>query len=203
MKRSGRWSGVLSPVELCRRTHGSPLLETFAAKHGTPLRRTERNRRFLSALRAGRFRLRPLDVIALARALGTLGFAVLTPLGLVLEALVGEKHLFAGGENKFLTAFRTFQNLIVVFHTLLRGSTLVQSPQYPRPSQIVLGKAGGKLGSHFRLVRRCSGKPLGHAAGREKSFSPALAAASYAAVCVIAPVLHDASLRASCNNCVS
>jgi hypothetical protein len=73
-----------------------------------------------------------LDVIALARALRTLGFAVLTPLGLVFEALVGEEHLFAGGENKLLTAFRTLQDLIMVFHTLLRGSTLVQSPQHLR-----------------------------------------------------------------------
>jgi hypothetical protein len=75
----------------------------------------------------------------LARALGTLGFAVFAPLGLVLETLVGKEHLLAGGENKLLTAFRTFQNLIVVFHMLLRGSTLVRSPQQPRPSQIVLG----------------------------------------------------------------
>jgi len=124
---------------LCRRPHGSPLLEAFSAKHGAPLRRTKRNCGFLPALRAGGLGLRSLDGVTLARALGTLGFAVLAPLGLVLEALVGEKHLLAGGENKLLTAFRTFQNLIVVFHTLLRGSTLVRSPQQPRPSQIVLG----------------------------------------------------------------
>jgi hypothetical protein len=80
-----------------------------------------------------------LDGVTLAQALGTLGFAVLTPLGLVFEALVGEEHLLAGGENKLLTALRTFQNLIVVFHTLLRGSTLVRSPRQPRRSQIVLG----------------------------------------------------------------
>ena len=60
-----------------------------------------------------------------------LGFAVLAPLGLVLEALVGEKHLFAGRENKLLTAFRTLQYLIVIFHTLLRGSTLVGEPTAP------------------------------------------------------------------------
>jgi hypothetical protein len=58
------------------------------------------------------------------RHLRPLGFAILAPLGLVFEALVGEKHLFAGGENKLLIAFRAFQDLIVIFHTLLRGSTL-------------------------------------------------------------------------------
>jgi hypothetical protein len=81
-------------------------------------------------LRAGRFGFRPLRVIALtlARALRAFGFAVLTPLGLIPESLIGEKHLFAGGENKLLTAFRTLQDLIMVFHTLLRGSTLVAEP---------------------------------------------------------------------------
>jgi hypothetical protein len=64
----------------------------------------------------------------LARSLGAFGFAVLAPLGLILEALIGEEHLLAGGEDKLLAAFRTLQNLIMVFHTLLRGSTLVAEP---------------------------------------------------------------------------
>jgi len=66
-----------------------------------------------------------------ARALGAFGFAVLAPLGLVFKSLVGEKHLFAGGEDKFLTAFRALQDLIVIFHMLLRGSTLVGEPAAP------------------------------------------------------------------------
>jgi hypothetical protein len=71
-----------------------------------------------------------LEVIgAWARALRALGFAFLAPLGLVFEALVGEKHLFAGGEDELLTAFRALQDLIVIFHTLLRGSTLVGEPR--------------------------------------------------------------------------
>ena len=107
-------------------------METFAAEHGPSLRRAERNRGFLSALRAGCFGFRPLKIIgAWTRALRAFGFAVLAPLGLVLEALVGEKHLFAGGEDKLLTAFRTLQDLIVIFHTLLRGSTLVGEPTAP------------------------------------------------------------------------
>src|SRR5712672_148141 len=124
---------------LCRRTtHGPPLLEAFTAEHGTPLRRAERNSCFLPTLRAGRFGFRPLEV-PLARDLGAFGLAVLTPLGLVLEALVGEKHLFAGGENKLLTAFRTLQDLIVVFHTLLRDSALVAKPATPSSESGCLG----------------------------------------------------------------
>jgi hypothetical protein len=117
------------------------LLKAFPAEHWATLRRAERNRSFLPALRAGGFGFRPLNVVALAldRILGTFGFAILTPLGLVLEAFIGKEHLLAGGENKLLTAFRTLQNLIVVFHTLLRGSALVQSLRQPRTSQIVLG----------------------------------------------------------------
>jgi hypothetical protein len=108
--------------------HAPPLLKTFAAEHGPSLRRAERNGSFLSALRAGSFGFRPLEAgytwAGRTRNLTPLGFAVLAPLGLVFEALVGEKHLFAGGEDKLLTAFRALQDLIVIFHTLLRGSTL-------------------------------------------------------------------------------
>jgi hypothetical protein len=126
------WSERDSPLELSRLAHGPPLLETFAAEHGPSLRRAERNCGFLSALRAGRFGFRSLEAIGTwTRALRALGFAVLAPLGLVFEALVGEEHLFAGGEDKFLTTFRTLQDLIVIFHTLLRGSALVGEPAAP------------------------------------------------------------------------
>jgi hypothetical protein len=46
----------------------------------------------------------------------------------------------------------------VIFHTLLRGSTLVGEPTAPRPRQILLGYAGEERGSQFRLVRGCFGK---------------------------------------------
>jgi hypothetical protein len=49
-------------------------------------------------------------------ALRAICFAVFAPLGLVLETLVGEKHLLAGCENKLGVAFRALQDLIVVFH---------------------------------------------------------------------------------------
>jgi hypothetical protein len=51
------------------------------------------------------------------------GFAPLTSLGLILEALIGEEHLFASGEDELSSTFGAFQDLVVVFHTLLRGCT--------------------------------------------------------------------------------
>jgi hypothetical protein len=53
---------------------------------------------------------------AATAALGPLGLARLAALRFVLEAFVGEKHLFAGGKNEFSAAFRTLQYSIVVFH---------------------------------------------------------------------------------------
>src|SRR6267143_1302069 len=58
-------------------------------------------------------------------ALGALRFTGLTPLGLVLEALVGEKHLFAAVEHKLRTALRTLQHLVVVFHEPLSPGPLL------------------------------------------------------------------------------
>jgi hypothetical protein len=49
-------------------------------------------------------------------ALRAVCFAVFAPLGLVLKALVGEKHLLAGCKNKLGVAFCALQDLIVVFH---------------------------------------------------------------------------------------
>jgi hypothetical protein len=93
---------------LRRCAHRPPLLKTFAAKHRAALRRAERNSSFLSALRAGCLGFSSLECIdGRIRALRALGFAILAPLGLVFEAFVGEKHLLAGGEDKFLIAFRT------------------------------------------------------------------------------------------------
>jgi len=53
---------------------------------------------------------------AATAALGPLGLARLAAFRFVLEAFVGEKHLFAGGKNEFSAAFRTLQYSIVVFH---------------------------------------------------------------------------------------
>jgi hypothetical protein len=102
----------------------SPLLETFAAIYRTSLRGLERNGCFFSALRAYRLRFDALRGAVRTRVGASLrarSLAAFAPLGLVLETLVGEKHLFAGGEDKLSPAFRTLQDLIVVFHVLLRN----------------------------------------------------------------------------------
>jgi len=49
-------------------------------------------------------------------AFGTLRLACLASLGFVLEAFVGEEHLFASRKNELGTALRALQDLIVVFH---------------------------------------------------------------------------------------
>jgi hypothetical protein len=140
-----------------------------------------------------------LNIIALARALRTLGFAVLAPLGLVLKALVGEKHLFAGGEDKFLAAFRTLQDLIVVFHTLLRDSALVQSPQHLHRSQ--RGIAWLQKQALADLSEAAQENPW--VVRSAWGVSPARAAAFCVTACAKAPVWLGASLQASCNNYVS
>ena len=97
-------------------------MEAFAAVHGTPLSGLERNGCFFAALRADGF---GFDALNGGRSLagaagGAAGFAGLAPLGLVFEALVGEKHLLAGGEDELSIAIGALQDLIVVFHALLR-----------------------------------------------------------------------------------
>jgi hypothetical protein len=68
-------------------------------------------------LRANGFGFDPLYASRTrAVALRAAGFACFAPLGLVLEALVGEKHLLAGRKDKLGVAFRALQDLIVVFH---------------------------------------------------------------------------------------
>jgi hypothetical protein len=70
------------------------------------LRRLERHSGFLPALGADRFRLDSL-VIARARIRRALCFAVLAPLGLVFEALIGEETLLARRKHEFRATFRT------------------------------------------------------------------------------------------------
>jgi hypothetical protein len=103
--------------------HRPPLLETLAAVDWAPLRGLERNRGFLPALRAHGLGLDALNAAVRGRssALRSRGFARLAPLGLVLEALVGEKHLLAGGEDKLRPTVRALQDLVMIFHGPLRG----------------------------------------------------------------------------------
>jgi len=98
-----------------RRAYGAPLLKALSAKHRASLCRPERNGRFLSTLRAVRFRFRPHRTAAPA-AFGSLRLAGFATLRFVLEAFVGEKHLFARGKYELSTTLGTLQHLIVIFH---------------------------------------------------------------------------------------
>jgi len=110
---------VTTRISALSRAHRPALLEAFPAKHRPPLCRTEGNRGFLPALRAVclRFRAHRRGVTpATTAALGPFRLATFATLGFVLEPLVREKHLFAGGKNEFSTALRTLQHLVVIFH---------------------------------------------------------------------------------------
>src|ERR1700722_540711 len=104
-----------------RCAHRAALLKAFAAEHGPTLSRAKRHRRIFTTLRASGFRFgthrrTAAAVCAAAHTFGTLGFARLASLGLVLEALIGEKHLLAGSEYELRIAFRALQYLVVEFH---------------------------------------------------------------------------------------
>jgi hypothetical protein len=98
------------------------MLEAFAAIDRTPLRGLKRNGRLFPALRAHRFRFDALDASRTCFVpLCAICLAGLATLGLVLESLVCEKHLLAGCEDEFCSTIGALQDLVMVFHTLLRG----------------------------------------------------------------------------------
>jgi hypothetical protein len=98
------------------------VLKALAAIHRAPLRRLEWNGCLFPALRTNRFCLYPLNASgARLTSLRAIGFAGFATLGFVLETLVCEKHLLAGGENEFRSAIGALQDLVLVFHALLRG----------------------------------------------------------------------------------
>jgi hypothetical protein len=126
--------------------HGPAELETFAAVNRTALRGFEGDRGFLSALGTDGARFRA------ARASGRrsgrpAGLAVLAPLGLVPEALVGKEGLLAGGKHKLRAAFQALEDSILVFHRALRMARFL-GPRQP-------GKAGGTLPSPSPVSRSC------------------------------------------------
>jgi hypothetical protein len=99
--------------------HRTALLKALAAENRTALGGTEGYRRFLSALGAIGFGFgahRGGTAPSPTNTFGALGFARLATLGLVLEALVREKHLFARSKNKLGATLRTLQDLVVIFH---------------------------------------------------------------------------------------
>ena len=98
------------------------MLETLPAVDRAPLCGLEGNGRLFPALRADRFGLDALYAsgtrLSSLRAIGFAGFATLR---FVLESLVREEHLFAGREYELRSTIGAFQDLVMVFHTLLRG----------------------------------------------------------------------------------
>jgi len=99
-------------------SHRAARLEAFTAKYRAALRWPEGNRGFLPALRAvgSCFGSWSGTSSAATAAFRPFRLATLAALGFVLETLIGEKHLFAGGKNKLSAALRTLQDLIVEFH---------------------------------------------------------------------------------------
>jgi hypothetical protein len=88
--------------------------ETVAAKHGPPLGGTERNGRFLPAVRADSRGFR----FARGRYLGGRAFllAGLAPFRLVRESLLMEKPLFSGREGEIRAAVHALQLSVLEFH---------------------------------------------------------------------------------------
>lgn len=102
---------------LCGRC-GTPLLKALPAEDWATLSWPERYRGFLATLRADRRRFRPAMALA-TQHLVPFGLAGFTPLGLVLEALIGEEKLFPCGEDKIGPTIHTLHDPVPVFHTLL------------------------------------------------------------------------------------
>ena len=96
--------------------------EAGAAVHGSPLRRVERHGRLLTALRALHRDLNALAYTGSLRGgdggetfvLGLL--AGLTPLGLVLQALVMKKDLLASRPDKIISAVDALDRPVLELH---------------------------------------------------------------------------------------
>ena len=101
-----------------RRRSTLRFLKARAAQYRPPLRGTERHRGLLVACRAP---CSGLGAHAWA-TIGALGFALLAPLGIVLELFIVKKELFTRGEHKFLAAIDALQNSICKFHGRLPRS---------------------------------------------------------------------------------
>jgi hypothetical protein len=103
---------------LRRSPHRPSRLEALSAEYRPSLCRFKRYGRFLSALRASRFRFRSNCPASSASSsnLGSFCFTPLATLRFVFESLVGEEHLFASSEYELGATLRTLQYLIVEFH---------------------------------------------------------------------------------------
>jgi hypothetical protein len=177
------------------RARRSPVLKTFAAIDGTPLRRLERNGRFFCALRANRFGFHSLCCAARGTtARRAVCFARFTPFGLVLEALIGEKHLLARCKNKLGRTFGALQDPIVVFHTLLQSELMEYG------SGTVHARRNGKRLTNRRLLIP---PDTNRFEWTQTNWSPSLAhaVAFFGDAYARGPLSHDAFHLVSCNSC--
>lgn len=101
-------------------------LKTLPAKYRSALCWFERHRCLLAttgAIGASFYLL--VTVLLQAQRLCALSFACLATFGFVLELLVMEKHLLAGGEHEIITAIDTFQDSVLELHREAPLSALV------------------------------------------------------------------------------
>jgi hypothetical protein len=98
----------------CGWNRGPPLLEAGPAEHGTTLCGLKGNGSFGGAFRTD---CPSFCANAGSSAGHALDLALFAALWIVFELLVVKEKLFASGEDKVVTAIRTFQNLVDEVHT--------------------------------------------------------------------------------------
>ena len=105
------------------------------------MRRLKRDGSLFSAMRAVGSRLHLLVAVHRSRAYrsNAFGLARLAALGLVLELLVVEEKLFAGGEEKLRAAIDALEQPVLEFHV-----------RSPRPSCDIRGSSAGERGDTRR-----------------------------------------------------
>jgi hypothetical protein len=144
------FEGLTRQFNLRRRAgsaNRSPVLKALAAEYGTSLRGLEGNGRLFATLRANRFGFDSLNGCRTRiGALRAICFARLASLGFVLEALIGEKHLFAGGKYEFSSALGTLQDLVVEFHWLPLGRVRTRQGGMQHD-------AGGRMSAELKFWR--------------------------------------------------
>src|SRR5690349_21593028 len=103
---------------LGRGTGSTTLLEALAAEYWATLRGFEGHSRFLAAMRTSRAGLDLLITIywSCAQCVRPFCLAGFAPFRFILELLVVEEELFAGGEQKFRAAVDALEQPVLEFH---------------------------------------------------------------------------------------
>src|SRR6266853_5306075 len=110
----------MKPVKLDASSPGEfPGLEALFAEHRTSLCGPEGDRCLLAAGRARRDGFHPFASDGSSRTAGPFSFARLTPLGFVLEVLVGEELLFSRRPDELRAAVHALKDPILELHRSL------------------------------------------------------------------------------------